>query len=235
MTDDNQDQPGLPVPTDAGEINNELEGLQEEMADTRGPYWSGPRAERKQARYRQLVEAQERLEAGADGPGEVEPVAMGDQDVSTALGNLDAMGEVGQAWADELRRGGAQSALEHGEQVRLEILADLGSAADEVAQAFDGLDDNVRGAVYRELASAYVPRLPPAEASDVKAFEQTSAGEILASEWSADTPQRLAIVLHRWERLTADLTDDEFAELDDFYRVRLRPVERAAILRRLAA
>ena len=76
MTDDNQDQPGLPVPTDAGEINNELEGLQEEMADTRGPYWSGPRAERKQARYRQLVEAQERLEGGADGSEEAEPVRI---------------------------------------------------------------------------------------------------------------------------------------------------------------
>ncbi len=32
MTDDNQDQPGLPVPTDAGEINNELEVLTSQFA-----------------------------------------------------------------------------------------------------------------------------------------------------------------------------------------------------------
>ncbi len=139
MTDDNQDQqPGLPVPTDAGEINNELEGLQEEMADTMGAYWRGPAAQRKQARFRQLVEAQEGLEGGADGPGEAEPVALGDRDVSTALGNLRALGTIGAGFADELGSG-AKIAVEAIEENRTDILADMGDTAGDVVMAFEGL------------------------------------------------------------------------------------------------
>lgn len=63
----------------------------------------------------------------------------------------------------------------------------------------------------------------------------TGAGRILAGEWGADTPRRLAAALYRWGRLTGELTDAEFDEIDDFFRNRLRPTERAAILRRLAA
>ncbi len=139
MTDDNPDQPGLPVPTDAGEINNELEVLQEEMADTRGPYWSGPGAQRKQARYRQLVEAQEGLEGGVDGPGEAEPVAVGDQDVSSALRNLRAMGTVGGQFAQEISNSGAKAALTAIEETRLDILESMGDTANDVVMAFEGL------------------------------------------------------------------------------------------------
>ncbi len=45
----------------------------------------------------------------------------------------------------------------------------------------------------------------------------------------------MPIGLYRWERLVSPLSDDEFKQLDDFYRNRLRPHERTAVLRRLAA
>ena len=54
-------------------------------------------------------------------------------------------------------------------------------------------------------------------------------------EWGNDAARRLAVVLHRWERLVTPLSDTEFKQLDDFYRNRLRPHERAAVLRRLSA
>ncbi len=77
-------------------------------------------------------------------------------------------------------------------------------------------------------------RLPAADKNSLVQFGATSAGRILVSEWGADAARRLAVALHRWDRLTADLSDDEFDQLDDFFRVRLQPQERAAILRRLA-
>ena len=40
-----------------GAVDAELAQLEAEMADTKGPYWSGPDAEAEQERYRQLLEA----------------------------------------------------------------------------------------------------------------------------------------------------------------------------------
>ncbi len=56
----------------------------------------------------------------------------------------------------------------------------------------------------------------------------------MTREWGADAARKLAVALHKWDRLTFHLNDDEFTELDDFFHVRLRAHERAAVLRRLA-
>ena len=53
------------VPGATGDPGKSVEGelieLKKEMANTNGPYWKGPEAEKKQARYRQLLDVHERL------------------------------------------------------------------------------------------------------------------------------------------------------------------------------
>ena len=213
------------VPSDR---KTELEGM---MADTRGPYWNGSKSDALQAEYRDLLDRQggdTAAQAGAD-------QAMTAADVAGSLDVIGAMGEVGADWASDLRDSGNLGALEVSENVRSDIMADMGVTADEVASAFDGLGDNVRAAVYRELGSAYVPQQPAADPADLEEFSGTSAGQILVREWGDDAGRKLAVALYRWERTVEGLSDTEFAELDDFYRLRLRPQERAAVLRRLAA
>ncbi len=218
------------IPGDLAGVDAKIADYERQMEDTHAWFHNEP----GQRDVAQLYEAQERLKAG-DAPADTQAVVLADADVSGALDTIAGMGEIGSAWADEIRHNGAMSALQTGEEVRLDIIADLGDAADDVVAAFDGLDGNVTGAVYKELASAYVPRLPSADKNSLDQFGATGAGRILVSEWGADAARRLAVILHRWDRLTADLSDDEFDRLDHFFRVRLQPQERAAILRRLAA
>ena len=45
---------------------------------------------------------------------------------------------------------------------------------------------------YAELARAYVPRQPPADAGDLEEFANTSAGKLLVPEWGDDAGRRLA-------------------------------------------
>jgi hypothetical protein len=42
-------------------IETEISAIEKEMADQRSGYWRGPEADRKQARYRELVDAQEKM------------------------------------------------------------------------------------------------------------------------------------------------------------------------------
>lgn len=158
----------------SGNEVSELADLRSEMADTRGKTHAGPWRDQywhnpgKQARARELIE---REGAGSGiatdgsvstdhGPADAD-VTVTEADAETALSNLRGMGELGDAWADGLARGGAGSALEAMEEARQWLLADLGAAAGEVMAAFEGLDGNVKVAIYRELGTPYVPRLPP--------------------------------------------------------------------------
>lgn len=202
----------------------ELETL---MGDQHSSYWKGAEAEKLQGEYRNLLD-------GKESGMPAEAVTITDADVDVAIKNVAGMGEVGAEWANELGRGNARGSLEHGEDVRRSVFAEMGEAAAEVAQAFDGLPDNVRASVHREFATAYVPRLPPADRDDLEQFAQSSAGKILVKEWGGDAARRLAVALYRWDRLTFRLNDDDFDALDDFFRKRLRPQERAAVMRRLA-
>ena len=210
----------------------EIEGM---MGDPRSPYWKGSKADKLQAEYRSLL-GDERPRAQANAVGaDRQAVALTDGDVSNAIENVAAMGDTGAEWAAELSKGGAKGALGHMEDTRLAILGGMGAAAGDVAQAFDdNLSDNVRASVFRELANPYVPRLPPASRDDLATFAEAGAGAILVKEWGADAARNLAVALHRWDRLTQYLSDEEFDQLDDFYLNRLTDTERAAILRRLA-
>lgn len=222
--------------TEAGLSTNpttRLAEIQDLMAEgDHGPYWKGPHADSLQAEYRNLLDRQDGNDLGET----AEPAQLGEGDVSVALDNLSAMGEVGAQFASEIRGDGAKLTLEAMEDTRAGILAEIGASANEVASAFDGLDDNVRAAVFAEFGNPYVPQLPEADAADVAQFTQeASAGKILGAEWGDETPRKLANVFHRWGRIVERLSDTEFVELDDFWRNRLRANERASILRRLAA
>lgn len=234
MADDNDTGTDVAIPDNLPAVERAIEDVEVEMRDT----YTYARSPRTQARAKALYEAQERLQGEAQGTSPGDPseqaVAMTEADVGAAIGTVGGMGQIGAAWADELGRSGGRSALEYGEEMRVAILADMGETADVVAQAFEGLDDNVRASVYRELANAYVPRLPPADKDTLAQFAETGAGKILVAEWGADAAHRLNTALFRWDRMTDDLDDTEFDEIDDFFRNRLRPHERAAVLRRLA-
>ena len=80
-----------------------------------------------------------------------------------------------------------------------------------------------------------MPQQPAADPADLETFSESGAGRILVEEWGDEAGRKLATALYRWDRMIADLTETEEAELDDFYLNRLRPQERAAVLRRLAA
>ncbi len=72
-------------------------------------------------------------------------------------------------------------------------------------------------------------------AGQLASYRGTRAGRILVEEWGDEAGRKLATALYRWDRMIADMTETEEAEIDDFYLRRLRPQERAAVLRRLAA
>lgn len=229
--------------------STELVSLKGEMADPRGVNFDGQWAdhyshnEKKQSRARELLtreaglplEPEDRAQPVTDDPApEGLEVTMTEAEVAGSLDTIAAMGTIGGAWANELRNSGDLEALEVVEDVRADIVADFGATAPDVIAAFAGLSENCQAAAYREFGTPYVPQLPPASPDDLAEFNGTSAGQILAKEWGQDAGRRLAVALFRWERLTENLSDTEFAELDDFYRLRLRPQERAAVLRRLA-
>ena len=57
--------PGTDTATSGTSIAKEMAELETLMADTRGEYYTGPKAEIHQARYRELLEVKERLDARA--------------------------------------------------------------------------------------------------------------------------------------------------------------------------
>ena len=92
---------------------------------------------------------------------------------------------------------------------------------------------NLYGRISDRLRRA-TRRFPAASPDELAQFSETGAGTILAAEWGADARNKLAVALFRWDRLSAPLDDATFDALDDFFRNRLRPEERASVLRTLA-
>jgi len=66
------------------------------------------------------------------------------------------------------------------------------------------------------------------------AFEKTEAGQILAPYWGQHAPAHLGIALSRWDRLTADLSDEDYGQLDYLIRQGLNAQERAYVIWALA-
>jgi len=217
------------IPADLDGVEREIELVEEKMQNT----YEYARSPRTQARATALYEAQERLQA--DPAPADQAVALTDGDVSNAIENVAAMGDVGRAWAAELSKGGAKGSLGVMEDTRRAILAGMGDSAEAVVQAFEGnLSDNAKAAVFKELSNPYVGQVPAADPADLATFAEGGAGKILVKEWRASARQNLARALFRWDRLTFGLDDADFAVLDDFYLNRLTDTERAAVLRQLA-
>ena len=96
-------------------------------------------------------------------------------------------------------------------------------------------DFDHRVAIVRELGQP-ATGFPNATTDELaQFFHGTSAGKLLRAEWTHDASHRLGVVLGRWERMVGAMSDAEFAEIDDFWRLRLTGPERAAVLRALAA
>ena len=129
----------------------------------------------------------------------------------------------------------AQNAVQTIASVSSDILDGMGASADDVSAGFDGLPDNVRGAIYKEFARAYVPQQGDADADDLATFAASGTGQILVREWGESAGRNLATALFRWDRMIENLSDRDVAAVDDFYLRRLGAGERAAVLRRLAA
>ena len=217
------------IPDNLPAVEREIERVEEAMADT----YTYARSPRTQDRATKLYEAQERLKAdpAAD---QGEGVALTPHQTADAVANIAATGEVGQEWAAELGHGeNARNALQVGEDQRVALLAAMGPQADQVAMAFEGLDDNVRVAVYRELGNTFSPRLPPSDADDLAIFAGLDHGGILTKEWGGETGRRLATAQHRWNRMVQYLDKGEQDILHDFFTKRLTAPERAAIVRHL--
>ena len=75
----------------------------------------------------------------------------------------------------------------------------------------------------------------PATPDQITEFRDTDHGRLVISEWRDNVPRKLGNILFRWGRLTCELSDEEFAEIDRYFRDGLQPHERAAVLRQLAA
>ncbi len=198
---------GAQAPALPSAVDAEIADIERKMQDGQGEYWHSPEM---QARYRQLVEIRE----GADEPDGFDAPAV--SEIARNFGLPAEAAAISRATA---------AAIE----------GDLtAEARQEVNAAVLGLPDTCRAAVVREFGQS-VGQWEPASAEDVAQFAETGAGKILAGEWRDAAPRHLGIALGRWDRLTADLSDDDFDKLDDFYRNRLTADERAAVLRRLAA
>jgi hypothetical protein len=185
---------------------------------TSSPYWHSPEL---QAEYRALIEAEdadEIPERGESPAGNIE----------VARANVSALGADDWARSPSFAR-----EVEVGEGVRLDILDATGNDPG-LKSAFDGLPRRAQAALYREIGNAYVPRTAPADARTLADFAGRPEGKILAGQWGADAGHKLGRVLARWNRAVGGLSDAEFQQVDSFWRHRLRPDVKAAILNRLA-
>ncbi len=182
-----------------------------------------------QARLAELC-GMEGEEAEAVSPEGIRPT---EDDVQAAQSTLERLGEVGSEWIEEAGDN-FNDQLEVMEDARQKIVAELGETADEIITAFAGLNGNAQSAFYRELGTGVAPRDLPGDDDQLAQFKETSAGQILAQEWGSESGERLARVMHRWDRLTENMPEADFDDLNDFFRNRLKPDERAAVMRVLS-
>lgn len=118
---DAEDSGGKPPAPSA--VDGEIANIEALMADSRSEYWIGPKAERLQARYRQLLETR-------DGQGPAETVAN-----AQAMGLTEADAAVAASVAE-----GIEAALPSG-------------AIDGINTAIGQLPGGVRGAIVTEFAA----------------------------------------------------------------------------------
>ena len=140
---------------------------------------------------------------------------------------------MGEDWSAELGTGvTADKALQVGEDQRLALLDAMGDSAGDVQQSFEGLDNNVQMAIYRELSMTGTPPQGEASREDMDKFRATDHGALVVDDWGGDAARNVGRALFRWQRMTALLTDAEDAALHGYFW-RMTAQERAAILMQL--
>lgn len=122
------------APSPPAPASNRMNEIERMMADTKGPYWSGPRAEQLQDEYGRLLR-------GVTAPA---ANAAHGQDFETARDVLAAKGFTGRL---------SDADLSHGERQRVEILSGMGATASDVVDAFNGLPDKIQALIYAEMAT----------------------------------------------------------------------------------
>ncbi len=109
----------------------------------------------------------------------------------------------------------------------------MGDSAGDVEQSFEGLDNNVQMAIYRELSMTGTPPQGEASREDMDKFRATDHGALVVDDWGVDAARNLGRALFRWQRMTVLLDDAEDAALHTYFWA-MSAKERGAVLRRLA-
>ena len=206
----------------------EIESL---MADAKGEYWH---SKELQNEYRSLIEAKD-----VSRPGDL---------LASLVGRIDLADMPADVIGNELMEaeGVTDAELETwGEWTGL----DPASIAEGFANAkalWDGMEAVSDPENYAAIREAYTSEMPaecmrgidrefcmdapyyePAGAEDMLKFRGTSAGALAVQGWGDQAEARLGIVQARWDRMTSDLTVDDFQVLDAFMHNKLSPRERA--------
>ena len=211
--------------------------IEQAMKDSAGEYWKSPKL---QDEYRSLIEAEDASEDHvevqslvgrtdlADAPADV----VGNE-LMDAAGITDKERETWEEWTGlkpyEIAEGFANGkALWDG----MEAVAGEGYQAIREAYTNEMPVECTRN-IDRELCLD-APYYEPAGAEDMLKFRGTSAGALAVQGWGSQAEARLGILTARWDRMTENLSDDDFRSLDAFITNKLSPRERAWIWTALA-
>ncbi len=234
MTDEFADGESLPeespldsaaenLPAAPDENAERKEEIRELMADTRGPYWNGPKAERLQAEYRNLLGAE--VPPGSN-------AAQADNDLFEVAGSRTPTLAEAESWGLD--------AVAGTESVNraMTILDQVPKADREGLEiSLGGLSDGTRAAMVAELSrprsEVVNHRTHDACAEALKDLEWKGCGPLLA-EWGIGAPRRVGIARDRINQVIDSIPSDE--EAAEFVRWfdNLTGPEMTAILRATA-
>ena len=230
MTDEFADGESLPeespldsaaenLPAAPDENAERKEEIRELMADTRGPYWNGPKAERLQAEYRNLLGAE--VPPGSN-------AAQADNDLfevegfrTPTLAEADGWGLDATAGRESVNRA-------------MMILDNVPEADREYFDtSIAGLSDDTRGAMIAELSQPRPEDTTDASPAVLSRLEAHGCGRVL-QEWGIGAPRRVGIAEARVNAVIDAIPSDE--EASEFVRWfdNLTGPEMSAILRATA-
>lgn len=214
----------------------EKRAIREMMRDHRSAYWRGPRAEELQARYHQLLGAEEPVVAGEDDaalPFDSEPPAWRDtfDDLVADLGYPEDMAirdaADAAAWRGEIERAESNAGAIVGA-----LAADGGDAGDRLIDAFDdGLTPGAKAAALSALAKFEPGWVPAATAGEMAAFraDASCGGRQLVTHWANEAPRRLGAAMHVFNEARDLMADPDRRAFDGWWRERT-PRQRQIIL-----
>lgn len=226
MTDEYDDGDSLPEETTADNLPaapdataNRKEEIQTLMADQGGEYWQGPKAERLQAEYRNLLGTE--VPAGSN-------AAQADNDLFEVAGfRTPTLAETGEWGLD------AASGKESINRAMM-ILDNVPEADREYFDtSIAGLSDDTRGAMIAELSQPRPEDTTDASPAVLSRLEAHGCGRVL-QEWGIGAPRRVGIAEARVNAVIDTIpSDQEAAEFVRWFDNLTGP-EMSAVLRATA-